>query len=91
MNTTLSRPAVTNEARYERHAIARVTDALRREFVGRVPVELVELAVAEAHEGFSEATIREYVPVMVERTAQARLAASVGAEPVPSGAGPHRT
>jgi hypothetical protein len=84
MNTTLTRPAVTDEARYERHAIARVTDALRREFAGRVPAESIERAVADARERFGDATIREFVPVMVERAAGASMLDEVGSAAVPS-------
>lgn len=91
MNTTLTRPAVTDEDRYERHAIARVSDSLRWEFAGRVPAQLIELAVAESHARFDDATLREFVPVMVERTARASLLAMVAAVPVPARGGPHRT
>jgi hypothetical protein len=51
----------------------------------------MELAVAQAHARFDDATIREFVPVMVERTARASLLATVGAVPVPLRGGPLRT
>jgi hypothetical protein len=47
MKTALTRPAVTDEARYERLAVARITDALYREFAGRVPAELIPVTVAQ--------------------------------------------
>lgn len=76
MNVTLTRPAVTDETTYENRAIARVTDVLRREFAARVPEELVPAAVAQAHARFSDAIVREFVPLMVERVARAWLAAT---------------
>ena len=79
MTTTLqasgSRPAVSDEVRYEHEAIARVEDALEAEFAGRVPASTVADTVAAVHERFQDAKVREFVPLMVERRAHAKLAA----------------
>ncbi|GIH21098.1 three-helix bundle dimerization domain-containing protein [Rugosimonospora africana] len=79
MTTTLSgrRPAVSDEGRYERLAIARVTETLCAQFAGRVPPAAVKAAVAEAHGHFEAARVREFVPVLVERSARRRLAMTV--------------
>jgi len=70
-----SRPAVTDEVRYEHEAIARVLNALQAEFAGRVPAGTVADTVAVVHERFRDARVREFVPLMVERRAHAKLAA----------------
>jgi hypothetical protein len=70
-----SRPAVSDEVRYEHEAIARVKNALEAEFSGRVPAGAVADTVAAVHERFRNAKVREFVPLMVERRAHAKLAA----------------
>lgn len=69
-----SRPGVDDEVRYEHEAIARVLGALEAEFAGRVPAGTVADTVAAVHERFRDARVREFVPLMVERRAHARLA-----------------
>jgi hypothetical protein len=69
------RPAVDDEVRYEHEAIARVLGVLEAEFAGRVPAGTVADTVAAVHERFRDAKVREFVPLMVERRAHARLAA----------------
>lgn len=64
--------------RYENEAIARVVDVLEAEFAGRVPDGTVARTVAEVRGRFHDATVREFVPLMVERRAHARLAAIAG-------------
>jgi hypothetical protein len=75
LQTGEPRPAVDDEVRYEHEAIARVLDALEAEFAGRVPAGTVGDTVAAVQEGFRDAKVREFVPLMVERRAHARLAA----------------
>ena len=79
MTTTLHqsppRPAVSDEIEYEHEAIARVVEALEVEFAGRVPDGAVADTVASAHGRFRDARVREYVPLMVQRRAHAKLAA----------------
>jgi hypothetical protein len=70
-----SRPGVDDEVRYEHEAIARVLGALEAEFAGRVPAGTIADTVAAVHERFRDAKVREFVPLMVERRAHARLAA----------------
>ena len=67
--------AVKDEVRYEHEAIVRVLDALEAEFAGRVPAGTVADTVAAVHERFRDAKVREFVPLVVERRAHARLAA----------------
>ena len=74
LNPTSPRPAVSDEVRYEHEAIARVVDALEAEFAGRVPADTVANTVAAVHERFRDARVREFVPLMVERRAHAKLA-----------------
>ena len=74
-HTAGSRPGVDDEVRYEHEAIARVLDALETEFAGRVPAGTIADTVAAVHERFRDARVREFVPLMVERRAHARLAA----------------
>jgi hypothetical protein len=69
------RPAVDDEVRYEHEAIVRVLEALEAEFAGRVPAGTVADTVSAVHESFRDAKVREFVPLMVERRAHARLAA----------------
>jgi hypothetical protein len=73
--STASRPAVADEVRYEHEAIARVLNALQTEFAGRLPAGTVADTVAAVHERFADARVREFVPLMVERRAHAKLAA----------------
>jgi hypothetical protein len=68
------RPAVSDEVRYEHKAIARVVGALEAEFAGRVPPGAVADTVAAVHERFQDAKVREFVPLMVQRRAHAKLA-----------------
>jgi hypothetical protein len=75
VHTSGSRPAVTDEVRYEREAIANVIGALEAEFAGRVPAGTVEETVVAVHERFRDAQVREFVPLMVLRRAHAKLAA----------------
>jgi hypothetical protein len=69
------RPAVSDETAYETEAIARVVDALEAEFAGRIPASTVADTVAGVQERFRDAKVREFVPLMVERRAHAKLAA----------------
>lgn len=69
------RPAVDDEVRYEHEAIDRVLGVLETEFAGRVPAGTVADTVAAIHERFRDAKVREFVPLMVERRAHAKLAA----------------
>ncbi len=73
--STATRPAVTDEVRYEHEAVDRVLNALQAEFAGRVPAGTVADTVAVVHERFRDARVREFVPLMVERRAHAKLAA----------------
>jgi hypothetical protein len=75
MTTAMSgrRPTVSDEVRYERAAMARVTAALCAEFADRVPPDAVQAAVAEARGQFQTARLREFVPILVERSARERL------------------
>ena len=72
-----SRPGVDDEVRYEHEAIARVLNTLQAEFAGRVPAGTVADTVAAVQERFRDARVREFVPLMVERRAHAKLAAIV--------------
>jgi hypothetical protein len=72
---TRSRPAVSDEVQYEDEAIARVVGVLEAEFAGRVTAGAVADTVAAVHERFRDAKVREFVPLMVERRAHAKLAA----------------
>lgn len=75
MTTTSGRrPAVLDESRYERAAIARVTETLCAQFAGHVPPAAVQAAVTEVHGQFEAARVREFVPVLVERSTRQRLA-----------------
>jgi hypothetical protein len=75
LNASSARPAVDDEIEYEHEAIVRVLDALEAEFAGRIPAETVADTVAQVHERFRDAKVREFVPLMVERRAHAKLAA----------------
>jgi hypothetical protein len=79
MTTTLrssgQRPGVSDEAQYEEEAIARVRSELEAEFAGRVPAGTVADTVTVVHDRFRDARVREFVPLMVERRAHAKLAA----------------
>ena len=75
LHTNEPRPAVSDEVRYEHEAIGRVLDALEAEFGGRVSAGTVADTVAAVHERFRDAQVREFVPLMVERRAHAKLAA----------------
>jgi hypothetical protein len=69
------RPAVRDETAYENEAIDRVVDALKAEFAGRIPGDIVAETVANVRERFRDAKVREFVPLMVERRAHAKLTA----------------
>jgi hypothetical protein len=76
MTTTLepgTRLTAPDETLYETEAIHRVRSALEAEFEGRVPAGTVADTVAEIHGLFRDARVRDFVPLMVERRAHARL------------------
>ena len=75
LNPISAWPAVSDEIEYENDAIARVVDALEAEFAGRIPAGTVADTVADVHGRFRDAKVREFVPLMVERRAHAKLAA----------------
>jgi hypothetical protein len=48
---------------------------LSQEFAGRVPAEDVGRYLAEEFQPFSEARVRDFVPILAERRARSRLRA----------------
>jgi hypothetical protein len=53
--------------------IERAVGPLRRRYGPVVGAEVVEAAITEAVEHFSEARVREHLPVLIERRARATL------------------
>ena len=75
-NASPARPSGQAAASAERQAIDRVVEALRARCPG-VPAEVIARKVGHAHDRFSDAPVREFVPVLVERQVRAEL--TVGA------------
>jgi len=63
---------MTRELADEDQALSDVVDRLEERFPSRDRSE-IERAVADAHSHFERAKVRDFVPVLVEREARARL------------------
>lgn len=57
-----------NEDAAIQHVVDRLTDRF-----GDVPADVVENTVHDVHDSFDDARVRDYVPVIVEHDAKARL------------------
>ena len=56
-----------------RRQLDSAADNLTQEFAGRVPSEDVDRYLAEEVQPFSEARVRDFVPILAERRTRSRL------------------
>jgi hypothetical protein len=56
-----------------RRQLESAADNLTQEFAGRVPSEDVDRYLAEEVQPFSEARVRDFVPILAERRTRSRL------------------
>ncbi|UXY25586.1 three-helix bundle dimerization domain-containing protein [Streptomyces sp. HUAS TT20] len=62
----------------EEDAVHDIVERLKSAFSATHSLAEIEAAVADAHASFTERPVREFVPVLVERKARARLLESSG-------------
>jgi Protein of unknown function (DUF3562) len=58
-----------------RKQLERAAVSLSKEFAGKLPTEAVDRTLAEELQPFTDARVREFVPILAERRTRSRLRA----------------